>query len=55
MPEGQLAVGISQTLEYLLVQTFVAQAAIEVFDVADLLRLARVDVAPFDAVLIGSL
>ena len=52
-PEGQLAAGIGQAVEDFLVQTFVAQAAVEAFDVAILLRLARVDVVPFDVVRVG--
>ena len=52
-PEGQFAAGISQAVEDFLVQAFVAQAAVEAFDVAILLRLARVDVVPFDAVRVG--
>ena len=54
-PEGQPAVGIGEAVEGLLVEAFVAQAAVEVLDAAVLLRLARVDVAPFDAVLVGPL
>ena len=52
-PEGQFAAGISQAVEDFLVQAFVAQAVVEAFDVAILLRLARVDVVPFDAVRVG--
>lgn len=52
-PQGQLSAGIGQAVEDLLVQAIVAQAAIEGLDVAVLLRLARVDVVPFDAVLVG--
>ncbi len=43
-PEGQFALGIGQAVEDLLVQAFVAQAAIEWLDVAVLLRLSRIDV-----------
>ena len=43
-PEGQLAAGIGQAVEDLLVQAFVAQAAVEALDVAILLRLARINV-----------
>jgi hypothetical protein len=52
-PDGQLAAGIGQAVEDLFVQAFVAQAAVERLDVAVLLWLARVDVVPFDAVLVG--
>ena len=54
-PGGELSPGISQAVEDLFVQAFIAQAAVEAFDVALLLRLARVDVLPFDAVLVGPL
>jgi uncharacterized FAD-dependent dehydrogenase len=37
----------------LLIQAFIAQAAVEAFNQAVLLRLAGVDVVPFDAVLVG--
>ena len=52
-PEGQLAAGIDQAVEELLVQAFVAQAAVETLDESVLLRLARIDVVPFDAVRVG--
>ena len=52
-PQGQLAAGISQAVEDLLVQAFIPQAAVEGLDEAILLRLARVDVVPFDTVLVG--
>ena len=51
-PEGQFAAGISQAVEDFLVQAFVAQAAVEAFDVAILLRLAGIDVVPLDTVLV---
>ena len=54
-PKGQLAAGVGQVVEDLVIQAFVAQAAIEGLDVAVLLRLARVDVMPFDAVLVSPL
>ena len=49
-PEGQFAACISQAVEDLLVQAFVAQAAVEGHDKAVLLRRARIDVMPLDAV-----
>lgn len=52
-PEGQFASGIYQVVEYLLVEAFIAQAAVERLDVTVLLWLTRVDVVPFDAVRIG--
>lgn len=52
-PQGQLAAGIGQAVEDLLIQAFVAQATIEGLDEAVLLRLARIDVMPFDAVFVG--
>ena len=52
-PDGQFAPGISQAVKDFLVQAFVAQATVERLDVAVLLWLARVDVVPFDAVLVG--
>ena len=54
-PQGQLPTGIGQAAEDFLVQAFVAQAAIEGLDVAILLRLARINVVPFDTVLVGPL
>ena len=33
-PEGQLLAGISEAIEYLFVQTFIAQAAVKAFCVA---------------------
>ena len=45
-PERQLPAGVVQSVEDLLVQEFVAQAAIEAFDEGVLLGLARVDVMP---------
>ena len=54
-PEGQLAAGIGQAVEDLLVQAFVAQAAVEALDVAILLRLARINVVPLDLVVVRPL
>ena len=54
-PEGQLAAGFGQAGEYLLVEAFVTQAAVEALDVALLLRFAWVDVMPFDAIVVGPL
>ncbi len=51
-PEGQFAASVRQAVEDFLVQTFVAQAAVEGLDVAILLRLSGVDVVPFDTVLV---
>ena len=67
-PQRQRSAGIGQAVEDLLIEALVAQAAVEAFDVAVLLRmrrirkqsgglfsrrLARIDVVPFDAVLVG--
>lgn len=54
-PDGQLAAGICQAVEDLFVQAFVAQTAVEAFDVAILLWFSGVDVVPFDAVVVGPL
>ena len=54
-PEGQCEAGIGKAVEYFLVEALITQAAVDVFNVAVLLRLARVDVVPFDAVLVGLL
>ena len=54
-PEGQLAAGISQIVEELFVQAFIPQAAIEGLNVVILLRLARIDVMPFDLVVVRTL
>ena len=45
--------GIGQAVEDLLVQPFVAQTAVEALDESVLLRFARIDVVPFDTVLVG--
>ena len=45
-PERQLLAGIREAVEDLLIQTFIAQAAVEAFDQPILLRFARVDVVP---------
>jgi hypothetical protein len=52
-PKSQFASGIGQAVEDLLIQAFVAQAAVETLDKAILLRLARIDVVPLDTVLVG--
>ena len=63
-PERQYSAGISQGIEYLLIEAFIcypagdfiaeraAQAAVERLDVAVLLRLARVDVVPLDLIVV---
>ncbi len=51
-PKGQLAPCIVQAVEHLLVQEFVAQAAVEAFDEGVLLGLARVDIMPVDIVVV---
>ena len=48
-PEGQFLAGIREAVEYLLIQAFIPQAAVEAFDQAVLLRLSWVDVMPGDA------
>ena len=53
--QGQLAAGIGQAGEDLFVQAFVAPTAVEQLDVAVPLRLARVDVLPLDAVVVGTI
>lgn len=50
---SQLAAGIGAAVEDFLIMAFVAQAAVEAFDVAVLLRLARVYVGPSNAVVVG--
>jgi len=52
-PEGQLPSRIVQSVEDLLVQQLIAQATIERLDEDVLLRLARVDVMPWNGVLVG--
>jgi len=52
-PDRQLSAGIGQAAEDLLVEAFVALAGIEGLDEAILLRPARVNVVPFDAILVG--
>ena len=54
-PKRQLPAGVVQSIEDLLVQEFVAQAAIEALDESILLGLARVDVMPGHPVLVGPL
>lgn len=45
-PQGQLAAGISQAVEDLFVEVFVAQAAVEALDIAFLLELSGGNVVP---------
>ena len=52
-PQGQLLAGIGETVEDLLIQAFIPQAAVEAFDQAVLLRLAGVDVMPGHAGIAG--
>ena len=54
-PEGQLPASVCQAVEDLLVETFIAQAAVEGLDIAVLLRLAWIDVVPFYAVVVRPL
>ena len=54
-PDRQLAPGVSQAVEQLLVQQLVAQRPIERFNERVLLRLARIDVVPLDPVFAGPL
>lgn len=51
-PESQRSAGVGQAVEDLLVEAFVAQAAVEGLDVAVLLRFAGVDVMPLDLVVV---
>ena len=52
-PDCQFTAGVCQAVEYLLVQAFIAQAAVEALDLAILLWLSGVDVVPLDAVVVG--
>ena len=52
-PSGQLAPGVGQAVEQLLVQELVPQTAVERLDEAVLLRLSGVDVMPGYLVLVG--
>lgn len=52
-PEGQLTPSVIQAVEDLLVQKFVPEAAVEAFDEGILLGLARVDLVPRHAILVG--
>ena len=54
-PDRQLASGVCQAVEQLLVQELVAQRPVERFNEGILLRLARIDVVPLDPVLAGPL
>ena len=45
-PDRQLSAGIGQAVEYLLIEAFVAQAAVEALDEAILLRLFLNSSAP---------
>jgi hypothetical protein len=49
-PEPQHRAGVAERHEQRLVEAFVAQTTVEALDVAVLLRLARRDVVPLDAV-----
>ena len=51
-PKGDLAAGVVQRVEDLLVQQLIAQAAVEAFDEGVLLGLAGIDVVPGDVVLV---
>ncbi len=51
-PKGQLSTCVGEAVEQLLIEAFVAQAAIERLDVAILRWLARVDVMPLDLVVV---
>ena len=51
-PAGDAAAGVAEALEDLLVQKLVAQPTVEALHEAVLLRLARRDVVPFDALLL---
>ena len=44
--------GMGETVEHFLIEAFVAELAIEAFDEAILLRLARRDIVPGDAGLV---
>ena len=52
-PEGQLSPRIFQTVEYLLVQQLVPEAAIKAFNERILLRFSWIDVMPRHGVLVG--
>ena len=54
-PESQLAASIIQGVEDLLVEQLVAQAAVEAFDEAVLLRLTRINVMPSNIVIASPL
>ncbi len=54
-PKGDLAAGIIQVVEDLLVQQLVGQAAVKAFDEGVLLGLAGIDVVPSNVVLLGPL
>ena len=50
-PDGQFSAGVGQAVEQFLVEKLIAQRAVEGLDEPVLLRLARVDVVPFDLIL----
>lgn len=52
-PDGQLAPGVGEAVEQLLIQELVAQRPIERFNERILLRLAGIDVVPLDPVFAG--
>jgi len=54
-PQGPFATGIGQAVDYLLVEAFIAQAAVEALEVTVLLRLARVVAMPLDLVVVRAL
>lgn len=51
-PERQRSAGVGEGVEYLLVEAFIPQTAVERLDVAVLLRLAGIDVVPLDLVVV---
>ena len=52
-PDSRLAGGIGKVIDFLVVQAFVAQTAVEAFDQTVLLRFAGVDGVPLNAVVVG--
>lgn len=52
-PEGDLSARVVQGVEDLLIQQFIAQAAVKRLDEGVLLRFAGIDVVPGDVVLLG--
>jgi hypothetical protein len=49
-PQRQHSTGVGESVEYLFVEAFILQTAVEPFNVSVLLRLAWIDIMPLDLI-----